>query len=179
MSRLLCPTRFWHFQAIKIFIQNVRFWRDIFLADFFIFNLRAIAKEAHLNKMKSQLNFWHGCYLSRWKLWALKSASRDVHDWEQCPVNLNLWRDSGDVENTQVQKSHWNIKKLSVIGTILYLFFRTQDRNRIYFLISLAMKKVLYLFLQKGQIQRLLKISPLLVPAPRVSPNLCTNQCGP
>lgn len=141
MSRLLCPTRFWHFQAIKIFIQNVRFWRDISLADFSIFNLQAIAKEAHLNKVNSQLNFWHGCYLSRWKLWMLKSASRDVHDREQSPINLNLWRDSGDVENTQVGKSHWNVKEISIMGTILYLFFRTQDGKRIYFLISLAMKK--------------------------------------
>lgn len=157
MSRLLCPTRFWHFQAIKIFIQNVRFWRDISLADFSIFNLQAIAKEAHLNKVNSQLNFWHGCYLSRWKLWMLKSASRDVHDREQSPINLNLWRDSGDVENTQVGKSHWNVKEISIMGTILYLFFRTQDGKRIYFLISLAMKKVLYLFLQKGQIQCLLR----------------------
>lgn len=91
----------------------------------------------------------------------LKNASKDVHDREQCPINLNLWRDSGDVENTQVGKSHWNIKKISIMGTILYLFFRTQDGKRIYFLISLAMKKVLYLLLQKGQIQCLLKKRPI------------------
>lgn len=30
-------------------------------------------------------------------------------------------------------KSHWNIKKMSIMGTILYLFFRTQDGKRIYF----------------------------------------------
>lgn len=83
-----------------------------------------------------------------------KVPSRDADDREQRPINLNLWRDSGDVENTQKEKSHWDIKKVSITGTILYLFFRTQDGKRIYFLISLAMKKVLYLFLQKGQIQR-------------------------
>lgn len=109
----------------------------------------------------------------------MKSASRDVHDREQRPINLNLWRDSGDVENTQVGKSHWNIKKMSIMGTILYLFFRTQEGKRIYFLISLAMKKVLYLFFQKGQIQCLLKKSPLRLPEPWVLPNLRANQCGP
>lgn len=160
MSRLLCPTRFWHFQAIKIFIQNVRFWRDISLADVSGFNLQAIAKGAHLNKMNSQVNFWHGCYLSRWKLCRLQFASRDVPDKEQCSINPNLWRDSGDVENTQVGKSHWNIKKMSIMGIISYLFFRTQDGERIYFLISSATKKVLCLFLQKGQIQCFLKKSP-------------------
>lgn len=139
------------FPSNKDLYPKVRFWRDISLADFSIFNLQAIAKEAHLNKMNSQLNFWHGCYLSRWKLWTLKSASRDVHDREQCPINLNLWRDSGDVENTQVGKSHWNIKKMSIMGKILYLFFRTQDRRRIYFLISLAIKRFYICSCKKGK----------------------------
>lgn len=56
--------------------------------------------------------------------------------------NVPLTQTSEEIlENTQVGKSHWNIKKMSVIGTILYLFFRTQDEKRIYFWISSAMKK--------------------------------------
>lgn len=180
MSRLLCPTRFWHFQAIKIFIQNVRFWRDISLADFSIFNLQAISKEVDLNKMNSQLNFWHGCYLSRWKLWTLRSASRDVHDREQCPINLHLWRDSRDVENIQVGKSHWNIKKIPIMDPILYLFFRTWDGKRIYFLILLAMKKWFYMCsCKKDKFDISKRKGPMLVPASWASLKLCGNQCAP
>ena len=166
MSRLPCPTRFWHFQAIKIFIQNVRFWQDISLADFSIFNLQAIAKELHLNRTNSQLNFWHGYYLSTWQLWTLTSASRDVWGIEWCPINLNLLRDSGDVKNTQVGKSHWNIKKMTM-DTILYLLSITQDGKGIYFPIPLVTQKRFYICsCKKDKFYISLRKGPALVAVP-------------
>lgn len=73
--------------------------------------------------------------------------------------NVPLTQTSEEIlENTQVGKSHWNIKKMSVIGTILYLFFRTQDEKRIYFWISSAMKKA---FLAKRANSVSFKKSPI------------------